>query len=82
MRFTSRSISPVSTWIGRGSGKGKVVIVFEADEDDGYNNVYCYTLDFQLLWRIKPVPVAIGGTDRSPDVGVDILDGNCRVVIV
>ncbi len=45
-----------------------------------YDNVFCYTLDLQLLWRIKPAPVAIGGTARSPYVGVDIVDGNCRTI--
>ncbi len=60
--------------------EGKVVIVFETDEDGGYDNVFCYTLDLQLCWRIKPAPVIIGGTVRSPYVGVDIEDGNCRVI--
>lgn len=59
---------------------GKVVIVFETNEDSGYDNVFCYTLDLQLLWRIKQVPVSIGGTARSPYVGVDIIDGDCRVI--
>ena len=27
--------------------EGKVVIVFETDEDGGYDNVFCYTLDLQ-----------------------------------
>ena len=26
--------------------EGKVVIVFETDEDGGYDNVFCYTQDF------------------------------------
>lgn len=60
--------------------EGKVVIVFETDEDGGYDNVFCYTLDSHLHWRIKPAPVVIGGTVRSPYVGVDIVDGNCRVI--
>lgn len=60
--------------------EGKVVIVFETDEDGGYDNVFCYTLDLQLLWRIKQAPIAIGGTARSPYVGVDIVNGNCRVI--
>lgn len=60
--------------------EGKVVIVFETDEDGGYDNVFCYTLDSQLLWRIKPAPVAIGETVRSSYVGVDIVDGNCRAI--
>lgn len=60
--------------------EGKVVIVFETDEDGGYDNVFCYTLDLQLLWRIEPAPVAIGGTVRSPYVGVDIIDGACRAI--
>ena len=60
--------------------EGKVVIVFETDEDDGYDNVFCYTQDLQLLWRIKPAPVAIGGTARSTYVGVDIVEGNCRSI--
>ena len=60
--------------------EGKVVIVFETDEDGGYDNVFCYTQDFQLLWRIKTAPVVIGGTARSPYVGVDIVEGNCRAI--
>mgnify|MGYP000063077679 CR=1 FL=1 len=60
--------------------EGKVVVVFETGEDGGYDNVFCYTLDLQLVWRIKPAPVAIGGTVRSPYVGVDIVDGNCRAI--
>ncbi len=58
----------------------KLVIVFDTDEDDGYDNVFCYTLDKKLLWRIKPAPVNISGTARSPYVGVDIMDGNCRAI--
>lgn len=60
--------------------QGKLVIVFETGEDGGYDNVFCYTLDLQLLWRIKPAPVTIGGTVRSPYVGVDLVDGNCRAI--
>lgn len=48
--------------------------MFETDEDGGYDNVFCYTQDLQLLWRIKPAPVDIGGTTRNPYVGVDIVD--------
>ena len=59
---------------------GTVIVVFETDEDGGYDNVFCYTLDSKLLWRIKPAPIEIGGTARSPYVGVDILNGKCRVV--
>lgn len=58
----------------------KLVIVFDTDEDDGYDNVFCYTVEKKLLWRIKPAPVNIGGTARSPYVGVDIIDGNCRAI--
>ncbi len=58
----------------------KVIIVFETDEDGGYDNVFCYTLESQLLWRIKPAPVEIGGTARSPYVGVDVIDGRCRAI--
>lgn len=59
---------------------GKVVVVFDTDEDDGYDNVFCYTLDSKLLWRISPAPIDIGGTARSPYVGVDVIDGNCRAI--
>lgn len=59
---------------------GKVVIVFNTREDDEYDNVFCYTLDLQLLWRIKPAPIDIGGTAKSSYVGVDIINGNCRVI--
>lgn len=59
---------------------GKVVVVFETDEDDGFDNVYCYTLDSEVLWRIKQAPIEIGGTVRSPYVGVDVIDGKCRAI--
>lgn len=59
---------------------GKVVIVFETDEDDGYDNIFCYTLDSKLLWRIKQAPIDVGGTVRSTYVGVDMLEGKCRVI--
>ena len=35
--------------------EGKVVIVFETDEDGGYDNVFCYTLDLQLLWNCRAI---------------------------
>lgn len=59
---------------------GKIVVVFDTEEDDGYDNVFCYTLEKELIWRIKPVPVKIGGTARTPYVGVDITNGNCRII--
>ena len=59
---------------------GKIIVVFDTDEDAGYDNVYCYTLEKRLIWRIKPVSTNIGGTARIPYVGVDITDGNCRLV--
>ena len=59
---------------------GKIIVVFDTDEDAGYDNVYCYTLEKKLIWRIKPVPVKIGGTARTPYVGVDIVNGKCRII--
>lgn len=59
---------------------GKVVVVFETDEDGGYDNIFCYTLDSKLLWRIKQAPMDIGGTARCPYVGVDVIDGKCRAI--
>jgi len=60
--------------------ENKVIIVFEMDEDGGYDNVFCYKLESELLWRIKQAPIEIGGTARSPYVGVDIIEGNCRAI--
>ena len=59
---------------------GKVVVVFETDEDDGYDNIFCYTIDSKLLWRIKQTPVDIGGTARCQYVGVDVTNGKCRAI--
>ena len=59
---------------------GKVVVVFETDEDGGYDNIFCYTLDSELLWRIKQAPINIGGTARSTYVGVDMIDGRCGAI--
>ena len=59
---------------------GKLIIVFETDEDNGYDNVYCFNRNQDKLWRIKQVPKEIGGTVRTPYVGVDIYYEKCRVV--
>jgi len=59
---------------------GKVVIVFETEEDGGYDNVFCYAPDSKLLWRIKQAPIDIGGTARSTYVGIDVIEGKCRVI--
>lgn len=58
----------------------RVVIVFETEEDGGYDNVFCYSMDSKLLWRIKRAPTDIGGTVRSSYVGVNVLDGQCRAI--
>ena len=58
----------------------KLIIVFDTDEDGGYDNVYCYDYNQTKLWRIQPVPKKIGGTARVPYVGVNIKDKICRVV--
>lgn len=59
---------------------GKLVIVFDTEEDSGYDNVFCYTLEKELVWRIKPAPIAIGGTVRTPYVGIDTKGDNCRAI--
>ena len=60
--------------------RGNLIIVFDTDEDGGYDNVFCYTLEKQLVWRIKPAPIDIGGTARTPYVGIDIKDDRCRAI--
>ncbi len=54
-----------------------IVIVFDTDE---YRNVYCYTINNQLLWQIEKVPVEIGGTRECTYVGVSLNNGVCRVI--
>lgn len=73
LRFNNKIIEAVEY-------DGGLIVVFETEEDGGYDNVYCYTKDLQLLWRIKPAPIHIGGTARSPYVGVDIAGENCRAI--
>ncbi len=58
----------------------KIIVVFETDEDDGYDNVYCYNLNQEKIWRIQQPPQKIGGTARVPYVGISIEDGECKVV--
>lgn len=58
----------------------KLVVVFDTDEDNGYDNVYCFNRNRDKLWRIQQAPREIGGTARTPYVGVDVTDGKCRVV--
>lgn len=58
----------------------KLIVVFETKNDDGFDNVYCYNFDKTQLWRIQTVPKEIGGTARTPYVGVNINNNTCRVV--
>lgn len=58
----------------------KIVIVFQTDIDDGFDNLYCYKFDKTLLWRIKQAPQKIGGTARATYVGVEINNGVCKAV--
>ena len=60
--------------------ENKLIVVFETDKDDGFDNVYCYEYDKTKLWRIQPIPKEIGGTARTPYVGVDNNNGSCRVI--
>lgn len=60
--------------------ESKLIIVFDTNEDEGYDNVYCYDNNQTQLWRIQPVQKKIGGTSRVPYVGVNIKDKICRVV--
>lgn len=60
----------------------KLVIVFDTDktEDEEYfDNVFCYTKEKQLLWRVKPAPAWMAGTARSRHVGVSIINHECYV---
>lgn len=59
---------------------GKNVGTFTNERISGYDNVFCYTLEKELVWRIKPAPIAIGGTVRTPYVGIDIKGDNCRAI--
>lgn len=58
----------------------KLVVVFETNRDDGFDNVYCYGYDKTELWRIQPVPKEIGETARTPYVGVNKINGSCQVI--
>ena len=58
----------------------KLIVVFETNRDDGFDNVYCYEYDKTELWRIQPAPKEIAGTARTTYVGVDKENDSCRVV--
>lgn len=66
--------------LGIVSIENKIIVVFETDEDDGYDNVYCYNFNQEKIWRIQQPPTKIGGTARVPYVGIGIEDGECKVV--
>lgn len=55
----------------------KVFVVFQTIVDNGFDNLYCFTYDKHLLWRIKQAPREIGGTVRATYVGVSIRDNLC-----
>ncbi len=54
-----------------------IVIVLDTDE---HRNVYCYTINHQLLWQIEKIPVEIGGTEECTYVSVGLKNGVCRVI--
>lgn len=58
----------------------KLIVVFATNEDNPYDNVYCFNQCKKMIWRIQQVPKEIGGTARTPYVGVDIIGGYCRVI--
>ena len=60
--------------------KNKIVIVFKTDFDAGFDNLYCYDENQNLIWRIQQVPKDIGGTARATYVHVCIKNGLCTAV--
>ena len=68
---------------------GDVIIVLEDPPMNGINtpdildNVYGFSKEGELLWRIEPPPAKLKagvGMDRSAYVGMDIEDGKCIAV--
>lgn len=60
----------------------KLVIIFDTDktnDDEYFDNVFCYTKDKQLMWRVKTAPDFLAGTVRSRYVGVNIINNQCYV---
>lgn len=55
------------------------VVVFDTDFDDGFDNVYCYKDNKELLWRIPPASTLVGRA-RSTYVGVNLINDVCSVV--
>lgn len=60
--------------------ENNLLVVFETSRDNGYDNVYCYTKEKEILWRIKKVPIEIGGTARTTYVGIEVIGNVCKVV--
>ncbi|RKM55770.1 hypothetical protein D6853_09500 [Butyrivibrio sp. X503] len=56
------------------------ICVVKGKDGDENDNVYCFDSDMRVIWRIKQVPTEIGGTARSPYVGVSYTEGSCRVI--
>ena len=55
------------------------VVVFDTDFDNGFDNVYCYKENKELLWRISPAST-FAGRARSTYVGVNLINDVCSVV--
>lgn len=58
----------------------KVVVALKTDFDEGCDNVYCYNVNGDWLWRIESVSKKLGVKKRAVYVGVRIIDGVCSAV--
>ena len=59
----------------------KIVVVFEPNNPSCMkDNVFCFSLKKELLWRIKKPSKELAGTSQYPYVGIYLSDLNFGVV--
>lgn len=56
--------------------KSKIIVVLDTNEID---NVFCYSYNSELLWKMDSSEITNVGTEKEPCIGVRIVNENCVV---
>lgn len=54
--------------------ESKLIVVFDINKID---NVFCYSLNLELLWKMDSSQIKNVGTEKEPCIGVRLIDGKC-----
>ena len=54
--------------------QSKIIVVLDSNEID---NVFCYSFDAKMLWKMDSSEITNVGTDKDPCIGVRLVDEKC-----